>query len=117
MRWVARIISIVWAYFALGLVWFVAGNGYEEGMSLGLYITIVFIAFLLSVGAAIIAGVWGMEVLGGTVLLADFVLIMICFAVSPRLPAGLLFILILPPLSAGALFLACHNLSKKQQAS
>ena len=117
MRWTARLVSIPWAYCALGLAWFVAGNGYEEGMSLGLYITIVFIAFVLSVGATIIAAVWGMEVLGGTILLADFVLIMICFAVSPQLPAGLLFILLLPPLSAGALFLACHSISKNQQVS
>ena len=117
MRWIARIVSIPWGYGALAVAWFVAGNGYEEGMSLGLYMTIVFIAFVLSVGASIIAAVWGMEVLGGTVLLADFVLIMICFAVSPQLPAGLLFILLLPPLSAGALFLACHSISKNQQAS
>jgi hypothetical protein len=86
MRWVARLISIPWAYWALFIAWFVAGNGYEEGMSLGLYIIIVFIAFLLTVGAAILAGVWGIEMFGGSVLLADCVLIFISYAVDPRLP-------------------------------
>lgn len=113
MRWIARLISIPWAYCALGLVWFVAGYGYEEGMLLGLYIIIVFIAFLLTLGAAIIAGVWSMEFLGGKVLLADSLLIFIWFAVTPQLPGGLLLVLILPPLLAGWLFLACRRLSKK----
>ena len=112
MRWVARLISIPWAYWALFIAWFVAGNGYEEGMSLGLYIIIVFIAFLLTLGAAILAGVWGIEGLGGTILLADCVLIFITYVVSPRLPAGLLVTLILPPLLAGSLFFASHRASK-----
>ena len=44
MRWIARFVSIPWAYCALGLVWFVAGVGLEEGMPLALNITIVFMA-------------------------------------------------------------------------
>jgi len=112
MRWIARFISIPWAYWALAIAWFVAGNGYEEGMSLGLYIIIVFIAFLLTLGVAILAGVWGMEMLGGTVLLADCVLIFVCFIVSPRLPGVLLVTLLLPPLLAGSLFCVCGRTSR-----
>jgi len=116
MRWVARLISIPWAYWALFIAWFVAGNGYEEGMSLGLYIIIVFIAFLMTLGAAIIAGVWSMELLGGMVLLADSLLIFIWFAVTPQLPGGLFLVLVLPPLLAGWLFIASNRLSKKSRA-
>jgi len=123
MRWVARLISIPWAYGALGIVWFIAGNGYEEGMPLALYILIVFIASLPTVGAAIIAGVWGKEALGGTVLLADGVLILLCFMGSPYISSSLVdfftpsklpfnFVPVLPPLLAGSLFLVCHQSSK-----
>jgi hypothetical protein len=123
MRWVARLISIPWAYWALAIAWFVAGNGYEEGMSLALYMIIVFIAFLLTMGAAIIAGVWRKEALGGTVLLADGVLILLCFMGSPHLRPSLVefftpsalpfnFVTVLPPLLAGSLFLACHRGSR-----
>jgi hypothetical protein len=115
MRWIARFISIPWAYWALAIAWFVAGNGYEEGMSLGLYVIIVFIVFLLTLGAVILAGVWGMELFGGTVLLADCLLIFVCYAVSPRLPGGLLVTLLLPPLLAGSLFLASNRISKKSK--
>jgi len=124
MRWVARLISIPWAYWALAIAWFVAGNGYEEGMSLALYMIIVFTAFLLTVGAAIIAGVWGMEALGGSVLLADGVLIVLCFIGSPHIRPNLVdfftpwklpfnFVTVLPPLLAGSLFLASNRISKK----
>jgi hypothetical protein len=125
MRWVARLVSIPWAYFALGVVWFIAGSAnYEEGMSVVLYIIIVTIAFLLTMVAAILAGVWGLELLGGTVLLADSALIIICFIVSPHLRPTLVefftpsalpfnFVPVLPPLVAGALFIECHRISKK----
>ena len=124
MRWVARIISILWAYFALGIIWFIAGVGLEEGMPLALNIIIVFTAFLLTLGAAIIAGVWGMEALGGPVLLADGVLIVLCFIGSPHIRPSLVefltpsklpfnFTMVLPPLLAGSLFLASNRISKK----
>jgi hypothetical protein len=124
MRWVARLVSIPWAYFALAVAWFIAGNGYEEGMPLALYMIIVFIAFLLTMGAAIIAGVWGKESLGGAVLLADGVLIVICFIGSPHISPSLAdfltpsklpfnFVPVLPPLLGGLLFIVCHRLSKK----
>ncbi|HIJ71795.1 MAG TPA: hypothetical protein HPP87_10595 [Planctomycetes bacterium] len=124
MQWVARLISIPWAYCALAIVWFIAGNGYEEGMPLALYMIIVFMAFLMTVGAAIIAGVWGKEILGGTILLIEGGLILLCFLGSPHLslspedffnPAKLPFnfVAVLPPLLAGLLFIVCHRLSKK----
>ena len=116
MRWIARIISIAWGYCALGLVWFVAGYGIEEGklseMSADI---IIFTAFLLTLGAAIIAGVWSIETIGGTVLLADSLLVFIWFSVTPQLPGVALPILFLPPLVAGALFIASKRISKKPQ--
>jgi len=123
MRWVARLTSIPWAYWALAIAWFVAGNGYEEGMPLTLYIINVFIAFLLTLGAAILAGVWGKEILGGTILLIDGGLILLCFIGSPHISPSLVefftpsklpfnFTMILPPLLAGSLFLASNRISK-----
>jgi hypothetical protein len=125
MRWVARLVSIPWAYCALGVAWFIAGSAhYEEGMSVVLYIIIVTIAFLMTMVAAILAGVWGLELLGGTVLLADSVLIIICFIAGPHIRPSLVefftpsalpfnFVPVLPPLVAGALFIACHRISKR----
>ena len=116
MRWIARLVSIPWAYCALGLVWFVAGYGIEEGkLSEMAADIIIFTAFLLTLGVAIIAGVWAMETIGGTVLLADSLLVFIWFAVTPQLPGGLFFVLVLPPLLAGALFLASNRISKKSK--
>ena len=111
MRWMARIVSIPWAYCALGLVWFVAGVGLEEGMPLALNITIVFTAGLLTVGTVILAGVWGIEWFGGTMLLADGGLILLWVLVTPQLPGGAL-ILMIPPVLSGVLFLECHRRSK-----
>ena len=111
MRWIARLVSIPWAYCALGLVWFVAGVGLEEGMPLALNIGIVFTAFLLTLGAAILAGVWGMEAFGGKVLLADGALILVWVLVTPQLP-GAALILMVPPVLSGVLFLECHRRSR-----
>ena len=111
MRWIARLVSIPWAYCALGLVWFVAGVASEEWMPLALNITIVFTAFWLTLGAAVLAGVWGMESFGGKVLLADGVLILLWVLVTPQLPGGA-FILMIPPVLSGALFLECHRRKK-----
>ncbi len=110
MRWVARIVSIPWAYCALGLVWFVAGYGIEEGrlseLTAGI---IIFTAFLLTLGASILAAVWGKEVFGGWALLADALLIFVWFVVTPQLPGVAFLILLFPPLLAGSLFLVCHR--------
>jgi hypothetical protein len=96
------------------LVWFVAGYGIEEGkLSEMVADIIIFTAFLLTLGAAIIASVWSIETIGGTVLLADSLLVFIWFAVTPQLPGPLFFVLVLPPLLAGWLFLSSHRLSKK----
>ena len=115
MRWIARLVSIPWAYCALGLVWFVAGVASEEWMPLALNITIVFTAFLLTLGAAILAGVWGVEAFGGKVLLADGALILVWVLVTPQLP-GAAIILIVPPVLSGVLFLECHRRSGAEGA-
>jgi len=124
MRWVARFLSIPWAYWALFITWFVVGSGNADGeISLAFYIIIVIIASLLFMGAAIIASVWGKEAFGGCVLLVDGALIIVCFLVVPHIgptivefltPSALPFnfVMVLPPLVAGSLFLACHRISK-----
>jgi len=126
MRWVARFVSIPWAYFALFVTWFVSNFAYWGGMSLVLYIIIVTIASLLFMGAAIIASVWGKELLGGGALLVDSVLIIVCFIVVPHIGPSIVefftpshmpfnFVMVLLPLVAGSLFLACHRISKRQE--
>jgi len=127
MRWVARFLSIPWAFWALFWTWFVLASLTGEGhFSSAVHITIVIIASLMYIGAAIIASVWGKEALGGGVLLADGVLILVsiiifCLTVPGPgdslgpllLLAGIAFFtMVLPPLAAGSLFLACHRRSK-----
>ena len=88
-------------------------------------IPVLTIAFLMYVGAAIIASVWGKEVLGGRLLIADGVLLFALGNVFTFIAGGLdavisiaqtdvigLLTIVLPPLVAGALFLACHRKSK-----
>jgi len=120
MRWVARFLSIPWAYWTLFITWFVLKHAFQTAV-LAIVMTIPILMFL---GAAIIAGVWGKEALGGGVLLVDGVLIIVCFLVGPHIQPTLVefftpsalpfnFTLALPPLAAGSLFLACHRISKK----
>ena len=121
MRWVARFLSIPWAYWALFWTWFVLAHFFQTAV---LAIVMV-IPLLMFIGAAIIASVWQKEALGGGVLLADSVLILasiviVCFTVigpGDSLPplwltALAFFTMVLPPLVAGSLFLACHRISK-----
>jgi hypothetical protein len=77
------------------------------------------ITALMFVGGATIASVWGKEALGGRVLLLDGVLVValgIFLPHSPILvgsfPSTLVAFctMVLPPLVAGSLFLACHRL-------
>jgi len=122
MRWVARFLSIPWAFWALFVTWFVSVNLHGEGrFSSAVYITIMIIAALMFIGAAIIASVWGKEAFGGGVLLVDGALIIVCFivAIRPTIVEFLTpsegpfnFVMVLPPLVAGSLFLACHRRSK-----
>ncbi len=127
MRRVARFLSIPWAFFALLITWMVLGSltGEGEFFSRAVSIIILIIVALMCVGAAIIASVWGKEALGGGVLLVDGVLMIaaiICvsyitsspreFFRSPVLVAVIFFTIVLPPLAAGSLFLACHRRSK-----
>ena len=118
MRWVARCLSIPWAYLALAIVWFIAGTAYVEGnMPLSLNIIVIFVTFWLTLGAVILAGVWGMEALGSYILLADCALMFLWYVVSPYAPTQPLFVLTLffPPLLAGSLFRVCHRTAKTSE--
>ena len=123
MRWVARFLSIPWAFWALSVTLFVVANFQGEYFGLAVSIIIMIIAALMFIGAAIIASVWGKEAFGGVVLLVDGVLIIVCLIVVPHIgptivefltPSALPFnfVMVLPPLVAGSLFLACHRISK-----
>jgi hypothetical protein len=124
MRWVARFLSIPWAFWALFWTFFVVANYQGDGyFGLAVTIIIMVIALLMFIGAAIIAGVWGKEAFGGGVLLVDGALIIVCFLAAPHIEPSIVefltpselpfnFVMVLPPLVAGSLFLACHRISK-----
>jgi hypothetical protein len=117
MRWVARFVSIPWAYWALFWTWFVLGHALPTAV----LAIVMIIPLLMYMGAAIMAGVWGKEAFGGIVLLVDGVLIFVCGTFGPHSPLptdaswdSVLAIstLVLPPLAAGSLFLVCHRISR-----
>lgn len=126
MRRVARFLSLPWAFWALFWTWFVLASLTGEGhFSLAASIIIMITALLMFMGAAIIASVWGKEAFGGGLLLADGALILasivtvyfIVIGPGDSLPplwlnALAFFTMVLPPLVAGSLFLACHRRSK-----
>jgi hypothetical protein len=130
MRWVARVLSILWAFWAFFWTLFVLAHFTGEGEFFSkavstIIIIIMIIVALMFMGAAIIASVWGKEALGGGVLLVDGVLMIASIIIvayltgSPRdffrlpwLNALALFTMVLPPLVAGFLFLICHRRSK-----
>ena len=116
MRWIARLVSIVWAYVTLAIVLFVAAVGIEESKPMAFLITLVVSAIVLTLGAAILASVWKVEAVGGIVLLADCVLIFAWCAVVPQFPPELMLPLMIPPLLAGCLFLVCHKKSRMRGA-
>ncbi|MHA2054008.1 MAG: DUF7670 domain-containing protein [Candidatus Hodarchaeales archaeon] len=120
MRWVARFLSVPWAFWALFWTWFVSAH-----FSSAVSIIIMIIVAPMFMGAAIIASVWGKEALGGGVLLVDGVLMIASIIIvayvtgSPRdffrlpwLNALAFFTMVLHPLAAGSLFLECHRRSK-----
>ena len=120
MRWVARFLSITWAFFALLFSMFgvVIGVG-EENLSIAVAIIILIIVALWSLGAAIIASVWGKEAIGGGLLIAAGVLYLgqtiydlFIYSLEELQLGWLDAAMILPPLVAGSLFLACHRRSK-----
>ena len=128
MRWIARILSIPWAFLAFFLTWWgIAQYISEEKISLHLavYSIILIIVALMYVGAAIIASVWRKEALGGGILMADGMFILAFMIIDGTLPrdfsrwsivdALLFFTMALPPLVAGFLFLVCHWKSKRQK--
>ena len=107
---------------------FVVAQPNDEGKSLPgvVLIIILCIVALMYIGAAIIAGVWGKEALGGGVLMADGALLFIAVAYMTEgfkdffhsEPDIIMLVLtaFLPPLIAGYLFLVCHRNSKRQKA-
>lgn len=124
MRWVARLLSIPWAFWAAFWTLFALVNLSSEGFfSSAITAIILTVTLPLFFGAAIIASVWGKEELGGVLLLADGALILAGIVVAAFLtgePLRFLIILgslgfitmVLPPLLAGYLFRACHRRSK-----
>jgi hypothetical protein len=122
MRWVARFLSIAWAFWALFWTWFLAANYQREGyFGLAGSIIIMIIAALMFLGPAIITSVWRMEALGGGALLVDSVLVTLAGTLAPHEPmlthefrsTALGFLtMVLPPLAAGILFLVCHRRSR-----
>jgi hypothetical protein len=127
MRWTARLLSVPWAVWALFWMWFILINYLNEGLiPQAVYIIIIATVFLMFVGAAVIASVWGKEAFGGGVLLLDGVLIMGFGTLAPHSPmlierdlGGTVLLLsscVLPPLVAGYLFLVCHRRSRTSGA-
>jgi len=121
MRWVARFLSIPWAFLVLLFMLFGVGYGVDEGdYSIAVAIIMVIIVALMSLGAALIASVWGKEAIGGGLLIAAGVLYLgqtiydiLTYPDIRDLQLGWLEVaMILPPLVAGSLFLACHRRSK-----
>lgn len=126
MRWCARIISILWAYWALFWTFFLTAHTCPRNPSIwAILIPVVVIAFLMYVGAAIVASVWGKEAFGGRVLIADGAMLFSLGIIIEFIPGGFDSVfsldpieiigfatIVLPPLVAGVLFLACHRKSK-----
>ena len=125
MRWLARLVSIPWAYWAAFWTFFVLANFSGEGhLSSAIVALVLIITLPLFFGAAIIASVWGKEAFGGTLLLADGALILAGIIVAAFLtgePVNFLIILgilgattmVLPPWLAGYLFRECHRRSQE----
>jgi hypothetical protein len=127
MRWVARLVSIPWAYWATFWTGFVLGHPFAEADS-DYLLEVVFPLLMIPIalmyfGAAIIASVWGKEAFGGNLLLADGTLILAGIIVAAFLtgePARFLIILgslgsitmVFPAWVAGYLFRECHRRSR-----
>ena len=123
IRWVARILSILWAIWTLCVTMFIVGYS----GSLPIIIIFMCIAALMYFGPAIIAGVLRKEALGGRLLL--YVGVLLFITVTTFLlkdikeyqvhPENLEFFyvayptIVLPPLVTGYLFQVCHRRSEK----
>lgn len=125
LRWIARILSIAWAYWALFWSLFVAVQLCPNNPSMWtILIPVMVLTCVMYLGAAIVASVWGREKLGGRVLVANGVLLfaqhiifkMVVTGFS-RHPADIIILLTitLPPLIAGTLFLKFHRISKPHE--
>jgi hypothetical protein len=123
MRWFARVISILWALGAFFWTLFYFGSIQQEGeISLMVFIIVTVVAFVMILGAAIIASGWRkLELLGGIGLLVDGVMLAIGLYILPHLirdssvseQVTYLSIMVLPALIAGVLFLLSHLISKR----
>ena len=117
MRWVARFLSVSWAFWALFWTLFVLAHSFQTAV----LAIVMIIPLLMFMGAAIVASVWGKEAFGGVVLLVDGVLIFVCGTFGPHSPlltdvswdtVLAISTMVLAPLAAGSLFLICHRRSK-----
>ncbi len=118
MRWVARLVSIVWSFWATFWTLFVLGHfiGEASFFPIAAFVLIGITFALMAIGAAIIASVWKLEALGGALLLVHGVL-MLALTVwqfdphSTWVSVIAFWTMILPPLVSGILFLTCHRKS------
>ncbi|MHC4875281.1 MAG: DUF7670 domain-containing protein [Planctomycetota bacterium] len=122
IRWTARVLSWVWAPWALFWTLFVLGHLVGSGSIFGIAgFTFAVVVFPpLSLGAAFVASVWKNERVGGKMLLFDGVLMLALTAWvfdphSAWVAITGFWTMVVPPLVAGALFLSCHRMSDSQQ--
>ena len=124
IRWIARIVSVPWAYVALLLTLFLMAHLTEELISMAVFEIIMLTLTLMFFGGAILASVWGKEKLGGGLLILSggvILAFLVYFAFLTGQPAAFLInipglimvsVAVLPALVSGSLFLICHR--KKQ---
>ncbi len=132
LRWIARVISVLWGYAAVLLILFLAANYHIEGFfSSTVAGLIMAVALVLFMGAAILASVWGQEAIGGGLLLFDGVVWLAALVIGllPHMemsftellnPSTPSFWLVTPivwaPIVAGVLFLACYFIPRQLMA-
>ena len=125
MRWIARIVSILWAYVASILTLFLMAMALppKELISMAVFGIIMLILTLMFFGGAILASVWGKEKLGGGLLILSSAVLLTFLVYFAFLQTGELFripgliipsVTVLPALLSGALFLICHRKTRHQ---
>ncbi len=122
MRWTARLLAVPWSLWALFWTLFVLGHLVGAAGILGIAVFgLVVVAFPpMSIGAAFAASIWRKENVGGKVLLVDGILMLGLTAwvfdpYSPWVAVTGFWTMVVPPLVAGTLFLACHRKSTTQE--
>lgn len=119
IRRVARFLSIPWALLVLILSMANCGYATEEGQDITISVYTFIIIALMGLGGVLISTIWGKEAIGGGLLIAAGVLFLgqDIYDIYIYNPYGLQLgwfnvVMILTPLVAGSLFLACHQKSK-----